>query len=102
MCCGYTHFIIMREKTNIQINRREFFRKGINKSLPILTAIVFSNIPIKAGTSSSGCLYNSCAASCSGSCRYSCSSNCKGGCETTCRGACATSCRNTCVGAAYY
>lgn len=102
--------------------RREFFKKAIQKVLPILTAITLSNIPAYSKPTKNnlfcewgcenGCVYEctgncyltcsgSCYASCAGSsdkkhncseCNYSCTNTCKGNC-TSCKGTCSTTCR---------
>lgn len=89
-------------------SRRQFFKKAAKGALPILGAIVLSQMPVvsKASESEMGCRYGcsgscsgGCSGSCSGSCKYTCSGTCKNGCEGckyTCDGSCKNSCSGTC------
>ena len=104
----------MENKKEEIINRRDFFKKSVQKTLPILGMVVLgSNVltscmktktePINDGSSSgcSGCQgtckgsstgsgsSNSCAGTCKGSCK-----GCTGGCESSCK----NTCKNTCKG----
>jgi len=83
-------------------SRRQFFRKAAQTALPILGAVVLSQVPsiMKANTPSDcevGCL-----GECSGFCRNTCSGGCSGGCNADCyqgcQGGCRNSCFNTCSG----
>lgn len=109
------------------VSRREFFRKIAQSTLPVIGAILVSNLPmtIKAmesheASSYQVCLNNcldSCIGDCSGRCKTTCSgycsrecadfciSSCSGGCRTSCSGcgdqcssSCQFTCKNSCVG----
>ena len=81
-------------------SRREFFKKAAKATLPVLGAVVLSNIPFsetKADyvnrftgecTVCSGSCQRSCSGSCQGNCQGDCQGNCKGGCYGTCKGSC--------------
>lgn len=81
-------------------SRREFFKKAAKATLPVLGAVVLSNIPFsetKADyvnrftgecTGCSGSCQRSCSGSCQGNCQGDCQGNCKGGCYGTCKGSC--------------
>lgn len=81
-------------------NRRQFFKKAAKATLPILGAIVLSNVPLVANASESENGYCGCSGNCSGSCQSGCKttcytdcySSCKTGCNYTCKGSCAGSC----------
>ena len=87
------------KKEEIQ-SRREFFKKAAKATLPVLGAVVLSNIPFsetKADyvnrftgecTGCSGSCQRSCSGSCQGNCQGDCQGNCKGGCYGTCKGSC--------------
>ena len=101
-----------KKKDELQ-NRREFFKKAAKGVLPILSAIVLTNVPslLKASENepmgcSNGCWYscydtckNTCIGSCSscnGRCASDCQNTCLGGCERTCSGSCEGSCYTGC------
>ena len=71
-------------------SRREFFKSAAKAALPIVGAIVLSQLPIKAQATEMGCSKYGCGTctGCGGSCNRSCS-GCSGGCQTTCTGGCA-------------
>lgn len=70
-------------------SRREFFKKAAKGALPILGALVLSQIPSIAQAveeSPSGCK----------GCSTGCYSSCIGGCSNTCKGHCQFNCQNSC------
>lgn len=76
-------------------SRREFFKNAGRAALPILSAVVLSNMPIiaKAGETQMGCpqaCRDSCAFKCEG-----CLNNCARSC-TSCSDGCASGCHRTC------
>ena len=87
------------KKEEIQ-SRREFFKKAAKATLPVLGAVVLSNIPFTEAkadyvnrltgecTGCSGSCQRSCSGSCQGNCQGDCQGNCKGGCDGTCKGSC--------------
>lgn len=78
----------MEKKQKIQ-SRRDFFKKALKGSLPIIGAVIVSKLPINVKAEQlTGCDYTcnvSCANDCIGHCRY--------GCKTTCTGTCSGSSR---------
>lgn len=80
------------EKKNVELeSRREFFKKAAKGVLPILGAIMLSNVSgvMKASESSPmGCSSDNCSYTCNTSCHKSCYSGCQGTCKTTCQGGC--------------
>lgn len=90
------------QKEKLQ-SRRDFFKKMIKKTLPIIgllaipTIQVFSN-NIQDNQYCKGC-WGACQSNCTGSCEGSCSgcgSSCSTTCSSTCRGACDNTCKNSC------
>ena len=81
-------------------SRREFFKSAAKTALPVVGAVLLSNLPIlvKATetTSCDGCYY-SCYGSCKGSCYGSCES-CNGRCASDCQNSCLGGCVGTCTG----
>lgn len=67
-------------------SRREFFKKAAKGTLPILGALLLSNVPniLKASETPMGCNYG-CTAVCSTSL---CQGTCEGGCKFTCTHGC--------------
>lgn len=81
-------------------SRREFFKKSAKAALPVIGAVLLSNIPIVTQavetTGCDGCYY-SCYGSCQGSCYGSCES-CNGRCASDCQNSCLGGCVGTCTG----
>lgn len=77
-------------------SRREFFKKAAKAALPVVGAVVLSNVPFaKVEAASSSCMYlcnNSCQTECTYSCYGSCSGECKGMCKGDCKGSCQHHC----------
>lgn len=63
-------------------SRRAFFKNAAKAALPVLGAVVLSQLPVDA-MATSGCSV------CSNSCRYGCDT----GCQSTCIGGCKTNCK---------
>ena len=92
------------------LSRREFFRRAISKSLPILGVLVAPSIiscnpdePLPENVSCTDCS-GSCKGSssgggcsdCHGSCLNTCSKECSDACSKDCAGYCTTSCGRQC------
>lgn len=78
------------EKQNEELqSRRDFFKKAARGALPILGAVLLSNMPnvVRAAEES--------PMGCTGTCYGACTNGCKG-CEYTCSGGCKNSCKGTC------
>lgn len=80
----------MENKKNELQSRREFFKQAAKGALPILGAIVLSNVNLISQAAEGepmGC-GGSCKSYCSGQCRTTCNiycnSGCKGGCGASC------------------
>ena len=80
-------------------SRREFFKTAAKAALPVLGAVLLSQVavaPALATTQCDGCsgaCVNSCEGTCSGSCRGTCDASCQGTCEGSCRSGCGDNCR---------
>ena len=84
-----------KNKMNEELqSRREFFKKAAKGVLPILGAIILSNVPtvLSRAHTISEC------GGCSGSCKGGCSSTCDGGCRGGCRNGCKSTCTLGCHG----
>lgn len=87
----------MQNKKEELQSRREFFKKAAKAALPVVGAVVLSNLPIlKAEATPMGCDYG-CMSSCSSGCLYGCYLSCSGGCKSSCSGSCSGNCMNTCI-----
>lgn len=75
------------KKTNEELqSRREFFKKAAKAALPIVGAVVLSQMPISMqATEKTGCDYT-CKTSCNGDCYGHCHYGCKNTCSGTCSG----------------
>ena len=100
------------ENDNLQ-TRRQFFKKAVHHTLPILGTLLLG--PTLFGCEKDdedddrdssdnnvrSCTEYNCTQQCSGTCRYTCLGGCKGtsggGCKGMCLGACDASCGNSCV-----
>ena len=89
----------MKKENNELQSRREFFKKAAKGALPILGAVILTNIPnvIKAEEIAMGCS-GACSANCVSSCLDTCLRNCKGTCKNTCK----QTCKGNCKGSARY
>ena len=72
-------------------SRREFFKNAAKVALPVIGAVVLSQLPIKAQASEMGCDYG-CSGSCYGACYGACGTACSTSCASTCRGGCYRGC----------
>lgn len=80
-----------KKKPEVQ-SRRDFFKKAVKASLPILgIAVLVSNPVVAKATQIMDC-NSSCSSSCKGSCTGGCSGRCSGGCSGSCSGSCAVTC----------
>ena len=64
-------------------SRREFFKKAAKAALPVIGAVVLSQLPVTAQATPAGCSRYGC-----GVCTNTCTGDCKGGCRYTCSGGC--------------
>ena len=98
--------ITMEKKMNNEElqSRREFFKRAAKAALPVVGAVVLSNVPFQQihGTTL-GCDYcsHSCEGFCDSHCRNSCSINCTGTCWLGCDGTCKNSCEGCGFGCGY-
>lgn len=77
-----------KKKRNEEIqSRREFFKNAAKGALPILGAILLSNVPIIAKAADESATY----------CNH-CNSNCTNGCRTGCQRGCGSTCYQSCQG----
>lgn len=81
------------------LNRREFFKSGAQKIIPVLCGIFMSKMPVFAKNNTptdcqSSCSYT-CRMTCRGCCMSTCSGNCRSHCQAGCSHSCKTSCQNT-------
>lgn len=69
-------------------SRREFFKKAAKAAIPVVAAVVLTNVPtIAKAVEPMGC-DNSCYYGCDGTCTKTCQGYCRWGCKTTCEGGC--------------
>ena len=83
-----------------KLSRRNFFKQTIQRTLPIIGAIAFTNIPIITKAVSIDCnggCYNTCNNGCLGTCKTSCLDTCKNGCRTTCNYSCSKTCKGSSI-----
>lgn len=74
----------MKTNNNEELqSRREFFKKAAKAALPVVGAIVLSQLPMTAEATPAGCAKYGC-----GICTHSCTNSCSGACYTTCSGGC--------------
>lgn len=77
-------------------SRRQFFKKAVKGTLPILGAIALANMPMIANASGNGMASGRCTAcqgaNCGITCTAICAGNCSGGCLETCMGSCKNGC----------
>jgi len=90
------------EKLNDELqSRREFFRNAAKAALPILGAIVLSNVPMLSQAQNEetelGCDWG-CSGGCKGGCGRVCSTGCTNSCSGSCYGACKGGCSSSCKG----
>ena len=100
------------EDSHPVLNRREFFKSAAAGVLPILGAVLLSQLPIITSAKPHepmgcdwDCTYGckggcgrSCSIGCTNSCSGSCLGSCKGGCDRACSLTCSGSCSGTCTG----
>lgn len=102
-----------KDKNEELQSRRDFFKKAAKAALPILGAVVLSNIPSlghakenKTETSETECYCYGCVGGCQDTCYSTCVTTCQytcvGGCNTTCAGTCVGTCQGTCSGSCAY
>ncbi|MCI5627543.1 MAG: Cys-Xaa-Xaa-Xaa repeat radical SAM target protein [Porphyromonadaceae bacterium] len=91
----------MKQNKNEELqSRRQFFKKAAKATLPILGAIVATNLPFvsHAATNHESETENSCSWGCSGGCSGSCGRVCSYGCSNSCAGSCSGACKGYCQG----
>lgn len=82
-------------------SRRQFFKSAAKAALPILGAVVLSNIPLAKSVATTTCqdgCWFSCAQGCGGACSRNCQTLCAIQCSQSCTSGCGNSCYNTCSG----
>lgn len=109
---------IKKMDKNKLYNRRAFFKKAAQTTLPIIAFAAFGNLltsckrdepdhsdPSSCNGSCKGNCYGSCSGSCTGGSNmnsgcgsYNCSSTCEGSCSNGCLGGCAGGCYGKCEG----
>ena len=64
-------------------SRREFFKSAAKAALPVVGAVVLSQLPINAMADATGCntCSGTCYTGCTGGCRTACNNTCKMGCK---------------------
>ena len=86
-----------KKKEELQ-SRREFFKKAAKAALPVVGAVVLSQIPANAqyhygsGVHAVRPLLEPVDLSCNGGCSSQCYGSCKGSCGTQCENYCEASC----------
>lgn len=91
--------LIMKQNKNEELqSRRQFFKKAAKATLPILGAIVATNLPFvsRAANATPAGYCPSCSNDCMTECLYHCVSNCYSTCLNTCTGSCNGTCVLTC------
>lgn len=92
-------FVMKQKKTKEEFqSRREFFKKAAKAALPVVGAVLLSQvsaIPAFAATQCSGCS-GACVSTCSGTCMGTCKGSCDASCQGTCDGSCKTGCGDRC------
>lgn len=91
-------------KTEI-VTRRQFFKKAVKATLPIIGLFAFGNISLLSACSkdeeedgsSSPSLPNGCYSGCTRVCSNDCSGECKGDCEAHCASGCSDACSQACT-----
>ena len=100
-----------KNKKNEELqSRREFFKKAAKGALPILGAIVLSNVALVSKAEQSMSCNDGCTASCSRVCAgctaschaANCYHSCHSSCQTTCTGTCYRTCSGGCSGNSKY
>lgn len=82
-------------------SRREFFKKAVKGTLPILGALVLSNIPTVSSAVQGipyGCEGSSCRTLCTGGCDGACRESCRTDCAVSCQGIAAGKSKTGCFG----
>ena len=74
----------METKANEIQSRRSFFRNLAKATLPVISAVVVSNLPMKIQAATPG-VCSGCIGYCTG-CQFSCDKSCSGKCLNTCDG----------------
>ena len=72
-------------------SRRGFFKSAVKAALPILGAVVLSQVPFTNANAATDC-DGSCYVKCNGSCVGQCARNCRGECVGSCLGVCRACC----------
>ncbi len=83
-------------------SRREFFKSAAKAALPVLGAIVLTNVPIIKANAATDCYGGGCMGYCSDNCTSSCQGSCRYSCQGSCSGKCQGSCAYNCGASAYF
>lgn len=81
------------------LSRRKFFKNVVNGVLPILGAVVLSQIPVVSNAHESK-IEMGCNTGCRGGCRTLCEEGCSHSCNGSCKNSCDTRCNDSCKGSA--
>lgn len=101
----------MENKKNELQSRRDFFKKSLQKALPILGAIAMLAIPFQKTNAAVnecycyGCVggcQDGCMSTCLGECYTGCYTSCNVTCKGTCIGTCSGTCSGSCSGSSYF
>lgn len=84
--------IMLNKKTNEELqSRREFFKQAAKAALPVVGAVILSQLPVVASATPTGCSSDGCSNTCATSCQKDCIGSCHYGCKRTCSGTCSGS-----------
>lgn len=70
------------------MNRRDFFKKVANKTLPIFVMSIMGDVLINKVSAKSTTCSENCVGGCSEGCYGTCAGYCKGGCKGSCKNSC--------------
>ena len=87
-----------KKKEEIQ-SRRQFFKKAAKGALPIIGAVVLTQVPFISNAHEASPM-TGCSPTCQGGCRTLCQEGCAHDCSGRCNTGCYTRCYNTCKGSA--
>lgn len=80
----------MQNKKEELQSRREFFKKAAKAALPVVGAVVASQLPFVSANASESMTCNnwctSCTGTCAGVCKGACARSCSGSCSGACKG----------------
>lgn len=74
-------------------SRREFFKKAAKAALPVVGAVVFSQMPALGQITGGKVFFDAQRSDC-----QDCTGSCMGGCQSSCRNTCEGNCTGDCTG----